>query len=73
MVTHDPEAAAKGASVLYTDVWASMGPRGFFPNSNVSPYQINEQLLSIADAEAIVLHCLPAHRGEELRCGHGSL
>lgn len=68
MVTHDPEAAAKGASVLYTDVWASMGQESQ-ANSRIpvfQPYQINEQLLSIADPKAIVLHCLPAHRGEEI-------
>jgi len=66
MVTHDPEAAAKGASVLY-DVWASMGQEAqASSNSMFQPYQINEQLLSIADPEAIVLHCLPAHRGEEI-------
>ena len=68
MVTHDPEIAAKGASVLYTDVWASMGQETQ-ANARIpvfQPYQINEQLLSIADPEAIVLHCLPAHRGEEI-------
>lgn len=68
MVTNDPEAAAKGASVLYTDVWASMGQEAQ-ASSRIpmfQPYQINEQLLSIADPEAIVLHCLPAHRGEEI-------
>lgn len=68
MVTHDPEAAAKGATVLYTDVWASMGQEAE-ANSRIpvfQPYQINEQLLNIADPNAIVLHCLPAHRGEEI-------
>lgn len=68
IVTHDPEAAAKGASVLYTDVWASMGQEAQ-ASSRIpvfQPYQINEQLLSIADRSAIVLHCLPAHRGEEI-------
>ena len=68
MLTNDPEAAAKGASVLYTDVWASMGQEAQ-ASSRIpvfQPYQINEQLLSIADPKAIVLHCLPAHRGEEI-------
>jgi ornithine carbamoyltransferase len=68
LLTHDPEAAAKGASVLYTDVWASMGQETQ-ANNRVpvfQPYQISEQLLSLADPEAIVLHCLPAHRGEEI-------
>ncbi len=70
-VTQDPEAAAKGASVLYTDVWASMGQESQ-ATSRIpvfQPYQINEQLLGLADAEAIVLHCLPAHRGEEITDG----
>ncbi len=68
LLTNDPEIAAKGASVLYTDVWASMGQESQvgdrFPI--FQPYQISEQLLSLADPEAIVLHCLPAHRGEEI-------
>ncbi|MEJ1936448.1 ornithine carbamoyltransferase [Nostoc sp. NIES-2111] len=68
MLTHDPELATKGASVLYTDVWASMGQEAEaddrFPI--FQPYQISEQLLSLAHPEAIVLHCLPAHRGEEI-------
>jgi ornithine carbamoyltransferase len=68
ILTHDPEAAAKGASVLYTDVWASMGQETQADNRLpvFQPYQISEQLLSLADPEAIVLHCLPAHRGEEI-------
>ncbi|HEY9804421.1 MAG TPA: ornithine carbamoyltransferase [Leptolyngbyaceae cyanobacterium] len=68
LLTHDPELATKGASVLYTDVWASMGQEAEasdrFPI--FQPYQISEQLLSLADPQAIVLHCLPAHRGEEI-------
>jgi ornithine carbamoyltransferase len=68
LLTHDPEIAAKGAAVLYTDVWASMGQESEaddrFPI--FQPYQISEQLLSLAEREAIVLHCLPAHRGEEI-------
>jgi ornithine carbamoyltransferase len=68
LLTHDPEAAAKGASVLYTDVWASMGQETQANNRFpvFQPYQISQQLLSLADPEAIVLHCLPAHRGEEI-------
>jgi ornithine carbamoyltransferase len=68
LLTHDPEAAAKGASILYTDVWASMGQETQANNRFpvFQPYQISEQLLSLADPEAIVLHCLPAHRGEEI-------
>jgi len=68
IVTDDPKAAAKGANVIYTDVWASMGQESE-ANSRIpvfQPYQVNQQLLSLADPEAIVLHCLPAHRGEEI-------
>lgn len=68
IVTDDPEIATKGANVIYTDVWASMGQEAE-ANSRIpvfQPYQVNEQLLSIADRGAIVLHCLPAHRGEEI-------
>lgn len=70
-VTHDPAAAAKSASVLYTDVWASMGQESQAETRIplFQPYQINEQLLSLADPDAIVLHCLPAHRGEEITDG----
>ncbi|MBR8839310.1 MAG: ornithine carbamoyltransferase [Stigonema ocellatum SAG 48.90 = DSM 106950] len=68
ILTNDPEAATKGTNVLYTDVWASMGQESEADNRMpiFQPYQINEQLLNLADPEAIVLHCLPAHRGEEL-------
>jgi ornithine carbamoyltransferase len=68
MLTDDPVAAAKGAHVLYTDVWASMGQEES-ADARIpvfQPYQVNEQLLSYADPEVIVLHCLPAHRGEEI-------
>jgi len=68
ILTHDPEAATKGVNVLYTDVWASMGQESEADDRTpiFQPYQINEQLLDLADPEAIVLHCLPAHRGEEI-------
>ncbi|WP_017327247.1 ornithine carbamoyltransferase [Synechococcus sp. PCC 7336] len=67
-ILSDPVAAAEGAQVLYTDVWASMGQEAL-AESRIpifEPYQLNESLLARADAEAIVLHCLPAHRGEEI-------
>ena len=71
LVTSDPAAAAKGAHALYTDVWASMGQeeqaRTRIPL--FQPYQLNEELLKFADRDAIVLHCLPAHRGEEITDG----
>jgi ornithine carbamoyltransferase len=67
-VTTDPIAAVKDAHVLYTDVWASMGQEDL-AESRIpifQPYQINQALLAHADRQAIVLHCLPAHRGEEI-------
>lgn len=68
MVTVDPKQAIKGAHAVYTDVWASMGQEAL-ADARIpifQPYQVNEQLLSRADSQAIVLHCLPAHRGEEI-------
>lgn len=67
-VTDRPDLAAKGANIIYTDVWASMGQeeeaaerRGIF-----AEYQVNSGILDHADSGAIVMHCLPAHRGEEI-------
>lgn len=70
-VTHDAIAAATGAHALYTDVWASMGQEDL-ANDRIpifQPYQLNETLLAKADPDAIVLHCLPAHRDEEITDG----
>ena len=64
----DPKKAAKGADVLYTDVWASMGQE-HEQNKRIKAfagYQIDANLLREAAPEAIVMHCLPAHRGEEI-------
>jgi ornithine carbamoyltransferase len=71
IVTQDPEAAVADAQVLYTDVWASMGQEGSAEQRvpRFQPYQLNEALLAAADPQAIVLHCLPAHRGEEITNG----
>lgn len=68
LLTTDPEQAAKDSHVLYTDVWASMGQEAEASDRSpvFAPYQINEKLLATAAPEAIVLHCLPAHRGEEI-------
>ncbi|MBD0304087.1 MAG: ornithine carbamoyltransferase [Tolypothrix sp. T3-bin4] len=68
ILTDNPVTAAKDAQVLYTDVWASMGQEASADERIpvFQPYQVNEQLLTYADSEAIVLHCLPAHRGEEI-------
>jgi ornithine carbamoyltransferase len=66
-VLDDPVVAAKGADVLATDVWVSMGQDGAQERKiALAPYQVNEDLLALAAPEAIVLHCLPAHRGEEI-------
>lgn len=68
LITQDAREAVQDAQVLYTDVWASMGQENL-AESRVpvfQPYQVNQQLLSHADSKAIVLHCLPAHRGEEI-------
>lgn len=67
-ITDDPYIAARGSHVLYTDVWASMGQEEL-AQARIPiflPYQINSTLLATADPNAIVLHCLPAHRGEEI-------
>lgn len=66
--TLDPIEAATGADVLYSDVWISMGEEGKAPtkHSAFSGFTIGEDLLRLANSEAIVMHCLPAHRGEEV-------
>jgi ornithine carbamoyltransferase len=67
-VVDDPLEAVRGADVLYTDVWASMGQEEEAQVRRVAfeGYQINSDVLKRADQSAIVLHCLPAHRGEEI-------
>ena len=68
VVTNDATAAVKDAEVIYTDVWASMGQEDL-ADSRIpifQPYQVNDELLAHAAKDAIVLHCLPAHRGEEI-------
>jgi ornithine carbamoyltransferase len=65
---HDAEAAASGADAVYTDVWASMGQEEEAAQRRLDfqPYQVTEQLMSLAKPEAIFMHCLPAKRGEEV-------
>ena len=68
-VLHDPEAAAKDASVLYTDVWMSMGDSEHQREEKVlalSPFAVTENLMSLTQKDSVFMHCLPAHRGEEV-------
>lgn len=67
-VISDPRVAVAGADVLVTDTWTSMGQEddGLDRVGPFRPYQINSGLLALADPAAIVMHCLPAHRGEEI-------
>ncbi len=64
----DPKEAAADADVLYTDVWASMGQEGEAEKRKLAfkGYQINDDVMSVAKPDAMVLHCLPAHREEEI-------
>jgi ornithine carbamoyltransferase len=68
-VTHDPEAAAKDASVLYTDVWMSMGDSEADRAEKMpalSPFAVTEALMKMTSKDSVFMHCLPAHRGEEV-------
>jgi ornithine carbamoyltransferase len=67
-VEHDPSVAARGADLLVTDVWASMGQEEeqLERAKQFKPYQINSELMSLAASDALYMHCLPAHRGEEI-------
>lgn len=66
--SEDPEEACKGADVLYTDTWISMGDKTPVEEAIklFSRYQINQRLVSIANPDCIVMHCLPCHRGQEI-------
>ena len=68
VITDDPIAAVTGAQVVYTDVWASMGQEDLAATRIplFQPYQVNDELMTHAESDAIVLHCLPAHREEEI-------
>ncbi len=68
VVTHDPKEAAQGADAVYTDVWASMGQESGAQDKykHFTAYQVNAELMSLCKKDYIFLHCLPAHRGEEV-------
>ena len=67
-ITSDPAHAAKDADVIYTDVWVSMGDEAQQAERirALTPYQVNDELLRLAKPDCIVMHCLPAHRGQEI-------
>ena len=67
-LTRDPQAAAAGADALYTDVWISMGQEGEKEErlKSFAGFQINDELIGLAASGAKIMHCLPAHRGEEI-------
>jgi len=68
IVTNDPKEAVKGADAIYTDVWASMGKEKEKEErvKIMKPYQVNRDLVRLAKEDYIFMHCLPAHRGEEV-------
>jgi ornithine carbamoyltransferase len=70
-ITHDPAAAVRNADAVYTDVWASMGQESEAETRKriFRPFQVNEDLMAKAKSDAIFMHCLPAHRGDEVTDG----
>jgi ornithine carbamoyltransferase len=68
LVTHDAEQAVAGADCVVTDTWVSMGDENDSPSRHnlLSPYRVDERLMALAKPEAIFMHCLPAHRGDEV-------
>ncbi len=68
-VGHDPKAAVKGADCVVTDTWVSMGDEEGGRHNLLMPFQVNEALMALAKPDALFMHCLPAHRGEEVTDG----
>ena len=69
-ITQDPKAAARGADVVLADTWVSMGDFDHDERlAALAPYQVDEALMALAKPDALFLHCLPAHRGEEMTEG----
>ncbi len=70
-VVHDPREAVRGADLVVTDVWASMGQEEEqkLREQAFADYQVDEALMALADDDALFMHCLPAHRGEEVSAG----
>lgn len=66
-ITRDPAEAVRGADVIVTDTWVSMGQQGAEARiAAMTPFQVNDALMGLAKADSLFLHCLPAHRGEEV-------
>lgn len=70
-IIFDPELACTNSDLIVTDVWASMGQESeqLLREEDFAPYQVNEDLMSVANSDALFMHCLPAHRGEEVTAG----
>ena len=66
VVSTDPKTAVKGADLVVTDTWVSMGDAASNRHNQLQPYQVNEDLMALAKSDALFMHCLPAHRGEEV-------
>jgi len=67
MLGNDPEAAVRGADCVVTDTWMSMGDKdGDHRHNLLRPYQVNTKLMELAKSDALFMHCLPAHRGDEV-------
>jgi ornithine carbamoyltransferase len=68
VITHDPKEAVKRAEIIYTDVWTSMGKERESAKRRIhfQGFQVNQELVSLAGREVLIMHCLPAHRGEEI-------